>query len=194
MTLHRYDLLRGTGLHTATRNTLAGTLSDGAKGLLKITLTDNPADTETLIFAGLTWTFKTAAGAGREVTIGASAAATATAFVTAFNLHADAATYTATNPSSGVIGIKAVADSGTVALTSASNGTCDHSYVIDGALNTTVAVPVASNGVTLIIDDAVVTTKLALLEALRALARIVRKDMTAETAPSGINTSGTVTD
>lgn len=192
MTLHRYDLLRGTGLHTATRNTLAGTLSDGSKAVLGVTLTDNPANTETLIVAGQTWTFVTAGAAGRQVNIAGSAALTAAAFVTAYNAHADGATNVSSNPSGAIIRFTPAADSGTIAMSAF--GTADQSREARSALNTTVAVPVASNGVTLIIDDAVVTTKIALMDALRALRKIISKDMTAETAPSGIDTSGTVTD
>jgi hypothetical protein len=195
MTVHRYDLARGTGgLHTATRGSSANPLSDGSKAVLDITLTDNPADTETIIFGGVTWTFKTVGvAANREVTIAGTKELTAAAAATNISAHAtDGLVYAATNPSGAIIRLTPAADSATIAQSAF--GTADQSRTARSALNTAIAVPLASNGVTLIVDDSVVSTKIGLLDALRALLKIIRKDFTTKSTVASLATSGTVTD
>ena len=195
MTLHRYDLVRTAGSkHTATRAALAATLSDGSKGVLDITLSDNPADTETIIFGGVTWTFKTSGTpASRETTIAGTAALSAAAMATNISAHAtDGLVYVATNPSGAIIRLTPIADSATIAI--ASFGTADQSRTVRSALNTTVAVPSASAGVTLVVNDSVTTTKIGLMDALRALLKIIRKDFTSKSTVASLATSGTVTD
>lgn len=78
----------------ATLNSTGGTNATGT-----ITITTNPAANDTIIVNGVTLTFKAAAAAANEVTIGASAAATATNLAAVLNASNEpgiaAATYSA---------------------------------------------------------------------------------------------------
>ena len=194
MTIHRYDVAIGTGAkHTATRGSLS-TVSDGSKGVLDITLSANPSDAQTIIFGGVTWTFKTSGtAANREATIAGSAALTAAAAATNISAHAtDGLVYVATNPSGAIIRLTPIADSATIAMSAF--GTASQSRTATSALNTALSIPLSGKAVALLVNDAVVTTKIGLLLAVRALYRIISKDFTTKSTTASLSTSGTVTD
>lgn len=183
----------GNGYHTATR-TSATAVSNVVKNAVTFTLSDNPADTETLIFGGLTWTFKTsAAGGAREVTIAGSAALTAAAFAATFAAHGDAATFTVTNPSGADILVKRVADSTTITLgvQGSGSGTADHTTAVSASIGTATA-PAATGGLALVIDTTRIVDKVELGNAFEAIERVLSADCQAISLTASLPTTGTL--
>ena len=158
MALIAYDVTPDAGnRHIALKRAGATTMD--------ITFGDAQTDTETLIFNGLTWTFVASGASGREVLFGASAALTATAFITAFNAHADGLDYVASSGGSAV-----------VTLTRTARGTFGPLTGTGATTATYTGDPVPGAGMTLIIDDAVITTR----NTLDALWRVLRVLIQAE--------------
>lgn len=182
----------GNGYHTATR-TSATAVSNVVKNAVTFTLSDNPANTETLIFGGLTWTFVTSGATGRQVNIAGTAALTAAAFATAFAAHADAATFTVTNPTGADILVTRVADSTTITLgvQGSGSGTADHTTAVSASIGTATA-PATTGGLALVIDTTRITDKVELGNALEAIERILSADCQAISLTASLPTTGTL--